>query len=93
MPRTDSLTHIKYSLACLTIESNLRNEIIPHAREILNDNNMHEYTNVFSWEVEKKKKNKKWRGWDLNPHPMAYESTAPPLSYLARCAMILPDKT
>ena len=27
--------------------------------------------------------NKKWRGWDLNPEPMAYESTAPPLSYLA----------
>ena len=26
---------------------------------------------------------KKWRGWDLNPEPMAYESTAPPLSYLA----------
>ena len=25
----------------------------------------------------------KWRGWDLNPEPMAYESTAPPLSYLA----------
>jgi len=26
---------------------------------------------------------KKWRGWDLNPHPRAYESPAPPLSYLA----------
>ncbi len=25
----------------------------------------------------------KWRDWDLNPEPMAYESTAPPLSYLA----------
>lgn len=24
-----------------------------------------------------------WRGWDLNPHPRAYESPAPPLSYLA----------
>ena len=31
-----------------------------------------------SWDL-----NQKWRGWDLNPHPMAYESTAPPLSYLA----------
>ena len=28
-------------------------------------------------------KTKEWRGWDLNPQPMAYESTAPPLSYLA----------
>jgi hypothetical protein len=26
---------------------------------------------------------KVWRGWDLNPHPRAYESPAPPLSYLA----------
>ena len=34
---------------------------------------------------------KTWRGWDLNPEPMAYESTAPPLSYLAQCAKILPD--
>ena len=24
-----------------------------------------------------------WRGRDLNPHPRAYESPAPPLSYLA----------
>ena len=24
-----------------------------------------------------------WRGWDLNPQPTAYESAAPPLSYLA----------
>ena len=34
--------------------------------------------NGYPWEL-----NKKWRGWDLNPEPMAYESTAPPLSYLA----------
>ncbi len=27
--------------------------------------------------------NRQWRGWDLNPHPRAYESPAPPLSYLA----------
>ena len=32
--------------------------------------------------------NKKWRGWDLNPEPMAYESTAPPLSYLASNARL-----
>ena len=35
---------------------------------------------------------KKWRGWDLNPEPLAYESTAPPLSYLAvQRNMIIPD--
>ena len=28
--------------------------------------------------------NQEWRGWDLNPHPRAYESPAPPLSYLAK---------
>ena len=33
----------------------------------------------------------KWRDWDLNPEPMAYESTAPPLSYLAQCPKILPE--
>ena len=34
----------------------------------------------------------KWRGWDLNPEPMAYESTAPPLSYLAeQRTLILPE--
>ena len=33
----------------------------------------------------------KWRGWDSNPQPMAYESTAPPLSYLAICVMMLTE--
>ena len=33
----------------------------------------------------------KWRGWDLNPEPMAYESTAPPLSYLAERTLILTE--
>ena len=33
--------------------------------------------------------NKKWRGWDLNPEPMAYESTAPPLSYLGTYMILL----
>jgi len=28
--------------------------------------------------------NKKWRGWDLNPEPMAYESTAPRLANVER---------
>ncbi len=36
-------------------------------------------------------RNSKWRGWDSNPQPMAYESTAPPLSYLANCVMILTE--
>ena len=35
----------------------------------------------------------RWRGWDLNPHPRAYESPAPPLSYLAtnKAERILPE--